>query len=258
VILTELEHGQATTEIFEDTNGDGDYTELGSSQAAGNDVYVGTASVDVANGGAGSDELYGNGGDDDLYGDDGNDDLFGDDGNDDLVGGAGSDELYGGLGNDHLIGDGGDDDLRGNDGNDDLNGGDGADDLQGGAGADKLTGGLGQDRLVGGLAADVFVFTSKLDSAVGAERDTIIDFSATQKDQLNLVAIDANEKLKGNQVFSWLGNRAFSGQAGQLRYFNVAAPSGIVVQGDVNGDRVADFEISLLGVSSLVTSQVLL
>lgn len=93
---------------------------------------------------------------------------------------------------------------------------------------------------------------------MGAKRDVIVDFSLSQKDLLNLAAIDANERSAGNQAFTWQGTRAFSGVAGQLRYFTVSSPSGIVVQGDVNGDRTADFEISILGLSNLSTSQVVL
>lgn len=258
VIKTEIEDGVAETEIYEDLDGNGEYTELDSADNSEDDVYVGTASVDVARGGVGADELYGNGGDDDLSGDEGDDDLFGDDGNDGISGGAGADELYGAAGNDRLSGDDGDDDLRGHEGNDDLNGGAGDDALQGGSGSDRLTGGLGKDSLTGGLAADTYVFTSRLESGVGANRDVITDFNASQKDRISLTAIDANERLNGNQAFSWLGTRAFSGKAGQLRYALAPSPSGLVLQGDVNGDRAADFEIAVLGLSSLSSSQVAL
>jgi Ca2+-binding RTX toxin-like protein len=259
VIKTEIERGGTEIEIYEDLDQDGDYSELDSAENSEDDIYVGTGAVDVARGGVGADEIYGNSGDDDLYGDDGDDDLFGDEGSDDLLGGAGGDELYGGVGNDRLSGEVGDDDLRGHEGNDDLNGGDGDDALQGGSGSDRLTGGLGQDRLTGGLAADTYVFASRLDSVSGSRRDVITDFNASQKDRVSLTAIDANERLKGNQAFSWLGSRAFTGTAGQLRFFVDSAPSsGIVLQGDLNGDRTADFELSLLGVSSLSNSQVAL
>lgn len=224
----------------------------------GNDDLYGGNSADELYGGMGNDSLRGDAGDDDLRGNQGNDDLNGGDGNDDLYGGASTDKLYGGIGNDSLKGETGDDDLRGNQGSDDLIGGDGNDELQGGVGTDKLTGGIGQDRLTGGLDADTFLFTSRADSSVGARRDVIVDFNGTQRDLLNLAGIDANERTSGNQAFTWLGTRAFSGVAGQLRYFTASSPSGIVVQGDVNGDRTADFEVSLLGVSSLSTSQVVL
>lgn len=258
VIKTEVERGKTEIEIYEDLDGDGDYVEVDSGDDSEDDVYVGSAAADVARGGLGADEIYGNGGDDDLYGDDGEDDLFGDDGSDDLYGGISADELYGGKGDDRLNGEAGDDDLRGDEGNDDLKGGEGNDDLQAGAGSDKITGGIGQDRAAGGLGADTFLFTSKADSSVGARRDVIVDFSVSQRDLLNLAEIDANERSSGNQAFTWLGTRAFTGVAGQLRYFTVSSPSGIVVQGDVNGDRNADFEISILGVGNLSTSQVVL
>ena len=258
VIKTEYDDGVAKTEVFEDSNADGDYTEVGSSQSSSRFIYIGSGSADMSNGGAWDDELYGNGGDDDLSGDDGDDDMFGDDGNDSLRGGTGTDELYGGLGNDRLLGGGGNDDCSGDGGTDDLNGGEGSDELRGGGGADTLTGGIGQDRLAGGLGADAFVFSSKLESTAGVTRDVIVDFSSSQGDRLNLVAIDANEKLRGNQMFTWLGSRGFSGQAGQLRAVTDSTAGGIVVQGDINGDRVADFEISLAGIGTLSSSQILL
>lgn len=258
VMKTELDGGQTEIEIYEDLDGNGDYVELGSSQNLDDDVYIGNFGVDFVRAGLGDDDLYGNGGDDDLYGEVGDDDLFGDDGNDDLFGGAGADELYGATGNDRLNGQSGNDYLRAHGGRDDLNGGEGDDSLQGGNGADSLTGGFGRDSLVGGLAADSFVFASRLDSAVGARRDVIVDFNASQLDKINLLAIDANERLSGNQAFAWLGTQAFSGVAGQLRYFTASSPSGIVLQGDVNGDRLADFELSILSVSNITASQLML
>ncbi|MCW2283671.1 ribosomal protein S11 [Rhodoblastus acidophilus] len=127
----------------------------------------------------------------------------------------------------------------------------GADTLNGGAGSDYLCGGVGADVLTGGTEMDAFVYSSIADSAVGAE-DTITDFSHAQWDYINLYAIDANTLAAGDQAFTYIGSAAFTGVAGQLR----AAVSGssMMVTGDVNGDRVADFGIRLTGVTSLVAS----
>jgi Ca2+-binding RTX toxin-like protein len=258
VTMTEVDDGESDVEVFEDLDGDGNYIKVDSADNLDDDIYFGSSLADVARGGIGADDLYGDSGDDDLYGDAGDDDLYGDDGDDDLYGGIASDELYGGAGGDDLSGDAGDDHLSGESGNDDLDGGDGADDLEAGAGRDKLTGGRGLDRLAGGLGADRFQFLSKLDSAVGLQRDAIVDFSASQRDRINLVAVDANDLRPGNQVFTWLGSRSFSGVAGQLRYGALGLSSGIVLQADVNGDRTADFEISLPGLNSLAASSVML
>ena len=49
--------------------------------------------------------------------------------------------------------------------------------------------------------------------------------------------IDANSIVAGNQAFSYIGAAAFSGTAGQLKYVDG------FVQGDTNGDSIADFMI---------------
>ena len=48
------------------------------------------------------------------------------------------------------------------------------------------------------------------------------------------------------------GGSAFTGHAGELRF------AGGTVCGDVNGDRVTDFAIKVLGVSSLTATDFLL
>ncbi|MET0530457.1 MAG: cadherin domain-containing protein [Microvirga sp.] len=146
--------------------------------------------------------------------------------NDVLNGKIGRDKLSGGAGNDKLLGNGGND----------L--------LYGGSGNDKLQGGLGADRLTGGTGEDTFIFRSIKESTVDASgRDTILDFSARQKDKIHLSYIDANTTKGGNQAFSFIGTKAFSGRAGELRYEK--AKSDTYIHGDVNGDKIADFTIHL-------------
>ncbi|MGZ8352192.1 MAG: calcium-binding protein, partial [Allosphingosinicella sp.] len=49
--------------------------------------------------------------------------------------------------------------------------------------------------------------------------------------------------LAGDQAFIWIGSNAFSGNTAQLRAFE---QGGVwILQGDVNGDRIADFTIAL-------------
>jgi Ca2+-binding RTX toxin-like protein len=67
----------------------------GAGPTAGDDVFVGDATSEIASGGAGNDTLNGGAGDDTLDGDSGTDTLNG---------GAGADTLRGGLGNDTLTG----------------------------------------------------------------------------------------------------------------------------------------------------------
>ncbi len=160
--------------------------------------------------------------------------LIGTSSADTLTGTAGSDTLYGRKGNDKLYGLAGNDQLHGEAGNDQLYGGDGSDIIIGGAGKDSLSGGAG---------ADIFVFEHLGDSPP-RNRDTVADF-VSGLDLIDLRAIDANTGIAGDQSFSFLGSSAFTGHAGQLRF-----ASG-VLYADVNGDRAADLEIALSGVTSL-------
>lgn len=205
----------------------------------GNNVLVGTGNADTIFALGGDDAVFGMGGDDTIDGGNGNDFLMGGGGNDRVLGDAGNDLLFGGDGNDSLLGGTGNDQLWGGNGADLLQGDAGNDRLDGGTGADRLTGGAGADRLEGGSGADVFVYASVLDSAPGGgNRDQIVDFTRGV-DKIDLGAIDANTALGGDQAFAYIGNAAFSGTAGQLRFV------GGIVSGDVNGDGIADFQIQL-------------
>lgn len=132
-------------------------------------------------------------------------------------------------------------------GNDWITGGVAGDRLEGFAGNDILYGKGGADRLYGGAGADRFTFKSTKESTVASSgRDTIFDFSASQKDKIDLRTIDANTKVASNQAFTFIGSKAFSKKAGELSYQKVS--SGSIVKGDVNGDGAADFSIFLKGV----------
>ena len=160
--------------------------------------------------------------------------------------------LNGKAGDDKLAGGAGDDKLYGGAGDDELDGGAAADHLSGGKGSDHLIGGTGKDVLVGGLGADDFVFRSVDQAGKGGESDVIRDFSHAQGDDIDLSGIDANAKAGGNQAFSFIGDKAFSGKAGQLQY-----KDGIVA-GDVNGDKVADFHIEIANHAALVANDFIL
>ena len=58
-----------------------------------------------------------------------------------------------------------------------------------------------------------------------------------------------------DNAFAWIGSGAFTGAAGQLRIASVA--DDILLQGDVNGDGVADLAIRV-DAASLAASDVLL
>ncbi|WP_082364470.1 M10 family metallopeptidase [Novosphingobium sp. AAP93] len=238
---------------------------------AGADGLQGNGGDDILRGGTGNDQLDGGVGNDTLSGGDGDDVLIGGAGNDLLDGGAGTDTasfaavsaslrvslaISGaqntGAGNDtlvsieNLIGGTGADILTGNDGANLINGGGGADQLSGGGGADILIGGGGRDSLQGGLGGDVFRFAElgDLPDTTATTADTILDFSSSQGDRIDLSAIDAVKSTSGvNDAFTWIGNGAFTKVAGQLRYV-VASGVGLV-SGDIDGNGVADFAIRI-------------
>jgi Ca2+-binding RTX toxin-like protein len=185
---------------------------------AGADRITGSAEADYAYGWTGNDTLHGNAG---------NDTLMGDAGNDLVRGGTGVDNLYGGMGNDTLYGD---------------------------TGSDQLIGGRGTDIMYGGAdrARDVFVFTSPLDSTNSTARDVIHNFTRNS-DDISLSAIDANTAASGNQAFAWGGKTP-----GANAVWYATAGGNATVFADVNGDRVADFSVRLVGVTSLTASDFVL
>lgn len=140
-----------------------------------------------------------------------------------------------------LWGMGGNDILRGNGGDDILWGGAGADTLSGGAGNDKIHGGAGADLMNGGAGSDVFIFDTLADIDYN---DVIKDFSTAQGDKIDLRAIDANTKVAGDQAFTYLGTHAFTGIAGEL---HMVRETGNIwhVEGDTNGDGMADFSFTI-------------
>jgi Ca2+-binding RTX toxin-like protein len=211
-----------------------------------NDLAMGAALDDELYGDAGDDWANGGGGDDIVYGGQGRDRAEGDYGDDVIRGGAGDDSgeiivpissndegppnygsveagLFGGAGNDEVFGE---------KGNDSLDGGDGDDLLVGGKGADWLTGGPG---------ADTFRFDLKDSKPVA--RDTILDFAGG--DMIDLSGIDARKGKGGDQSFHFIGDNAFGGKAGELKY------AGGKLQADVDGDGRADFTLVVAGAPAL-------
>jgi VCBS repeat-containing protein len=124
-----------------------------------------------------------------------------------------------------------------------LFGGAANDTLIGGANADLIQGGIGGDEIHGGGGADIFRYQSTEESTpTGVPADHIVDFTPGT-DKIELVRIDANTLVAGDQAFTWIGSAEFSGTAGELRAYD-SGPVW-VVEGDVNGDGVADLYIGL-------------
>ncbi|HZF95999.1 MAG TPA: Ig-like domain-containing protein [Allosphingosinicella sp.] len=125
-----------------------------------------------------------------------------------------------------------------------LFGGMGNDVLTGGAGNDLIYGGLRGDTLTGGAGNDIFRYQS-VNESNPEERDGIQDF--TLGDRIDLSRIDTDPDMEGDQAFTFIGQAAFSGQKGELRYENFSLGGPVwLIQGDVNGDGVSDFEIVLV------------
>ncbi|PSJ17091.1 calcium-binding protein, partial [Nitrosomonas supralitoralis] len=237
-----------------------------------------------------SNTLIGNDGDNTLTGLSGKDTLDGQGGNDTLVGGMGSDiyivdsvtdtiiELSAqgadtvrssvtftlGLTSnlEHLTLTGSDDIngtgnnrrniVTGNDGDNTLTGNGGPDTLSGGLGNDTLIGGGAKDTLTGGGGNDTFLYQAPVFHSNGGSRDTIMDF-VSGVDTIDLSAIDANRTVGGNNAFVFIGATAFS-SAGQVRY----VPATGLLEANVNAGLAADFQISLLGVPTLVATDIVL
>ena len=171
----------------------------------------------------------------------------------DLSGAA--DHARGFGGNDVMRGHGGADRLDGAAGSDVLIGGAGADVLNAGTGQDRLVGGAGKDRLQGGTDAltDVFVFNARTDSIVGANHDTILNFS-TGKNDINLRGIDADVGSRSsNEAFAWSGHAA----KGHSVWWT-ADDKGVLLQADVTGDAKADFETRLWNTDAIALGDILL
>jgi Ca2+-binding RTX toxin-like protein len=256
----------------------------------GRDIFDGGRQAERVYGLAGDDDLFGYGGNDILFGDDGNDLLVGGTGDDRLAGGAGSDllageegddTLNGGSGYDYatyfyaaagvridlstgvaLDGDGGRDRLTqiegvyGSDFADRITGNAGVNELFGNAGNDLLIGGGGQDLTVGGAGADRFLFADGDFSANLGRADLIGDFSHADRDRIDLRGVDANTTTAGDDAFTFIGQSAFTGVAGELRY--TFADGETVLSADLNGDRVADLFIRVEDQQALVQADFVL
>lgn len=266
--------GDATSETIFGTRGDEVIFGLG-----GNDRLLGGLGDDVLSGGEGNDILVGGAGADTLVGGHGNDTYivtdaldtvyeFDDEGSgvdtvrasitytlpdisvENLIltgsaatngtGTAADNAIVGNNAANILTGLAGDDVLNGRGGDDTLFGGDGNDVLIGGNGNDRLEGGEGRDVLRGGAGADVFVYSSIVDSTIAAGgRDAIVDFQHGV-DRIDFSSLGAS---------AFIGDAVFSGAAGEVRAFSNGANT--FLQLDMDGDRVVDLAINLVGTPPL-------
>jgi serralysin len=146
-------------------------------------------------------------------------------------------KAIGGSGNDRLIA---------SDTGSQLSGGGGNDTLIGGAGNDRLIGGSGIDNLTGGGSGDTFVFLLGDSSAASGQHDRITDF-LSGSDHIDLSGFDAISSTGSYDQFKFIATAAFDGAAGELNYSYNSSTGVTTLQGDTNGDGVADFAIDLTG-----------
>lgn len=220
-----------------------------------NNLIIGNAADNALGGGIGNDSIDGMSGQDRIMGGAGADLIYGNEGDDSLFGGGDADVLNGNVGEDVLSGARGHDLLQGGDDADQLMGGAENDTLYGEAGDDVLTGGRGRDSLFGGADVDTFIFLTLGDSGTATTaRDYIVDFQRGVE-VIDLRAIDA---VTGgvDDAFTFIGALAFSLTAGELRHRVSGAIT--IVEGDVNGDGVADFAIGINGTTAMSVRDFLL
>ena len=122
-----------------------------------------------------------------------------------------------------------------------IYGGSGNDVLTGGTGADWTFGGNGADTLAGGAGNDIFYYDAVSQSNATNGRDAIQDFATG--DKMDFSGIDAIAG-GGDDAFTFIGARAFTNQAGELRMENVSGQTWLI-QGDTDGNGVSDFELTV-------------
>ena len=250
------------------------------------DLLTGSDGNNSLWGDGGLDRLYGGGGADRLDGGAGDDILEGGAGIDTYIGGLGNDAYYvRNLGSDGRV-----EDIfmeLANQGIDGINttvsinlnearyaniengylsgaaavnlGGSAANNVMvGNSAANSIYGLGGRDIMRGEGGADKFVYLYFADTGkTAATRDLIQDFTSGV-DKIDLFALDANGAGTGNGTFAFLAvqGAAFTNIAGQLRFFwedNVNnALDKTIIEADFNGDHIADTQIELTGLKTLL------
>jgi len=140
--------------------------------------------------------------------------------------------------------------IVGNELNNTIYGKEGSDNLNGQAGNDLVFGGAGADTMSGGFGRDTFAFNTVSE----ARGDKIVDWYA---DVIDLARIDANANVGGNNAFTFVGERAFSGR-GQLHYIKDPAKGVTYIEGNVSGDLTSEFRIEVTGLHTLFATDFIL
>ena len=83
-------------------------------------------------------------------------------------------------------------------------------------------------------------------SATSGQHDRITDF-LSGTDHIDLSGFDAISSTGNYDQFKFIATAAFHGAAGELNFFYNSSTGVTTLQGDINGDGVADFAIDLTG-----------
>lgn len=121
-----------------------------------------------------------------------------------------------------------------------LVGGSGSDWFQGGGGADTIDlrgGSVGYEN-----GSDTVVYTNVSQSTLAA-RDTVQGFYSG--DKIDLLGIDAIAGTATDDAFVWSVDETFHNIAGELRFVSTSPQSAGLLEGDTNGDGIADLSIAL-------------
>ncbi|NBJ11179.1 M10 family metallopeptidase C-terminal domain-containing protein [Microvirga arsenatis] len=156
------------------------------------------------------------------------------------------DALTGNAENNIIRGNGGHDSIRGLSGNDTLYGGAGNDTLQGGAGGDYMQGGSGRDRFVFSRASDLGSFE---------RHDRIVKFNPSEGDRLDFSKFDADPNTGGRQKLDFRVGQDFAVSGKAQVVFDRSTHSLVF---DVNGDGVADTNLTLPGIGLVKHSYLIL
>ena len=151
--------------------------------------------------------------------------------------------------------------LVGNESRNILKGLSGNDTLLGGSGNDTLVGGKGGDQLFGGAGKDRFDFNSSAEIGLDdSAHDFVSDFRSG--DVLDLSTLDANGSATGSGKFRLIEETDFDGDRACLIWYNEdfsgSSKDRTWVEGDINGDYRADFQLEMKGLLFLTEASFIL
>ena len=106
--------------------------------------------------------------------------------------------------------------------------------IRGKAGKDRLYGDLGADFITGGKDTDRIIYYSA-DESTASQADTV---KFGKKDRFQFRSFDGDSLTEGQQSLRYIGKKAFSGAASELRF------TGSGLQADTTGDGQADFVVN--------------